>query len=445
MINDDETNFDDDALELDDSGFDDFDKSEGNTLADLWKNKPLFKVGVVVGGLVLGVLGFTMLSQTEEAAAPSVLPAGPDVAAPPGSEGSSPAYIEALVDQNTDDFEKAVSTGGSAIPMPIESSSAILSLSGAKTKDEEDPLQRWRRLQEERLQRERDARAQLEAQAALSPAPPLGQVPTQLSAIATPEQLAQRSQTVKAMADRMVQQMQAILDNKSTVRVNSITLNSPSYLEDLKEQEKQEAAEAAALNPPAENGQKTLLPAGEILYAQLITEANSDVPGPVLAEIMSGPFKGSRILGSFQVQKELLTLNFNSVVIDDVTYPVQAVAIDPETTLPAMATDVDHHYLKRIFLPAAAAFVEGAASAISETGNTTITISGDVVTSEETAASNDQEIASGIDEVGQELRSILDEIADETEVTVIIAAGTPMGILFTQPVIVPDDGTPPNF
>lgn len=90
----------------------------------------------------------------------------------------------------------------------------------------------------------------------------------------------------------------------------------------------------------------------------------------------------------------------------------------------------------------AAAFVEGAAQAIAESGLTTITISGDTVASETEESSQDQEVASGVEEAGQELREILEETADDTEVLVRIEAGTPMGILFIQPVLKPVPGQP---
>jgi hypothetical protein len=60
-----------------------------------------------------------------------------------------------------------------------------------------------------------------------------------------------------------------------------------------------------------------------------------------------------------------------------------------------MATDVDHRYLQRVFLPAAAAFVSGLANAVAESGATTITIQGETVTESEEDKSNDQEVASG--------------------------------------------------
>jgi intracellular multiplication protein IcmE len=252
-----------------------------------------------------------------------------------------------------------------------------------------------------------------------------------------------RAEAVQALSETMSAQMQSILDSRTqpkTVQHKSVT--SPDWLDQLNEQEEAEKAAAEAAPAPEGPGQVILVPAGEIYYAQFLTEANSDVPGPVLAQIVSGPLKGSRILGEFKVEEELMTLTFNTVVVDGVSIGIDAIALDPDTTLPAMATDVDHRYLKRIVLPMAAAFVEGMASAIAESGRTTITVTGETVAEETEETTNEQEVSAGVEEAGQELREILDEMADSTEVLVRVEAGTPFGLLFLAPVIQGDEGAP---
>ena len=150
--------------------------------------------------------------------------------------------------------------------------------------------------------------------------------------------------------------------------------------------------------------------------------------------VASGPLQGSRLLGSFGVQDEMLSLNFNTLVYKGQSIGINAVAIDPKTTLPALATDVDHRYLKRVILPAAAAFVEGAASAISQSGLTTITVEGSTVAEDSANPGQKEEIASGIEEAGKKLGEIIDDAAENTKVLVRIEKGTPLGILFLQPV-----------
>ena len=406
----------DDNLDLGESNFDEFDKKP-KTLADLWRDNPLVKVGIVGGAAVVIFGTIMLLGGEEEVVNPSYVPAGSEITAPPGTEQATPAYVAAVEEENEARVETAVQEGGSALPTPIEPPVGRLSIPEQEEADD-DPLKRWRQLQEERLQREME-------QASATPTGPLVSDPGQTEA-------------QQALADAMSQQMQSILESQSTFGgVQNLNVTSPEFLEKLSEQKQQESMESGAFfeDQDLEDIGEVLVPAGEIAYAQLLTEANSDSPGPILAQIVSGPLAGSRVLGSFQVQKELLTLNFDTVIVDGVSIPIQGVALDPNTTLPAMATDVDHRYLQRVALPMAAAFVEGLANAVSESGLTTVSIEGEVVAEETEDASNEQEVASGIEEAGQELRDILDDMADDIEVLVRVEAGTPMGILFLQPVV----------
>ena len=406
----------DDDLSLDDS-FDDFEKSEG-TLGDLWRDNPAFKIGVIVGAVVLLFIIISFLTGGDDPVEESYVNPGSDVTTTPGTQEASPAYVEAVKEINEADVEEAFNTGGSSLPVPIEPPIGIVS----RPDDEEvseDPLQRWRRLQEERLEREIQQRETI--------------VPDQNA-----DADAARMEAIQMLSDSMAQQMSSILETKEMMSLNSTKLTDVDFLEVLREAEEEAMLEAEELSDDdmldEEIVGEVLLPAGEILYAQLLTEANTDAPGPVLAQILSGPLKGSRILGSFEEQEELLTLNFETVVYEEESLSVDAVALDPATTLPAMATEVDHRYFKRIILPAAAAFVEGLAGAIGETTTVTVVTDGGTVVDAQEEPDSEQEVALGIEEAGQELGEILDEIADDTEVMIRIAAGTPIGILFLEPV-----------
>ncbi|MGQ0527150.1 MAG: TrbI/VirB10 family protein [Alphaproteobacteria bacterium] len=420
--------FDDEALDLQtDTNFDDFDKKK--TLGDLWRDNPLVKIGVIVGAAILIFGTILVFGGVGDPTDPSYVGAGSDVSAPPADTEVSPVYREAVEQENEARVEEAQKQGTSALPTPINPATEGLSLP-EEEQSAEDPLQRWRQLQEERLARE-----------TLQPAVAPEQAADILAAQEQAE--ADRKAAVEAMADTMSSQMQAILDSRAQRVVGQRSMTGIDWLEQKQEKEAQIAAAAAQqddLNNNEDRIEVILFPAGEIAYAQLITEANSDAPGPVVAQINSGPLRGSRVLGDFEVQDrtDLLTLNFDTIVVKGISQDIEAVALDPKTTLPAMATEVDHRYLQRIALPMAAAFVEGAASAISESGLTTITINGDTVTSSEEETDSGQEIASGVEEAGQELRGIIDEELEKIQVLVRIEKGTPIGVLFLEPVIDPN-------
>lgn len=423
MSNNDDLDNDD----FENDGFDEFDEGGENsgTLGELVHSNPLVKVGIVLGAAALIFGTILLFGGEDEQASFSSVGAAPEMTSTPGTEELTPAYAEAIQDVNQQSLEDAIANQESSIPIPIEPPVGRLEIT-QQEENQEDPLQRWRRLQQERLQRELEQRQVIE--------------PTAL-----PEDNGQQEQ-ISALAEAMSAQMQSILERQGGYKTTTLNItDEKEFFESLRDAEEGDIegeevdGELVGELNDAPQAEVIVIPAGEIEYGQIITEANSDVPGPVLAEIASGPLSGSRMLGQFQVENELIRLTFNTIVIDGQSYSIDAIALDPATTLPGMATDVDHRYLRRIILPAAAAFIEGASSAIAESGRTTITVEGDTVAEETDETSDEQEIATGIEEVGEEIRDIIEEMNEDVEPLVIIASGTPMGILFLEPVTQPVD------
>lgn len=412
--------FEESDLDLDDASFDDFEE-KNSSVGSFFQDNPIAKIGLVVGAIVIVFGGIVLFGGQDAPIDQSFLGAAPDIATPPGTEAASPEYIEAIQEVNERDVEIAEQTGGSAFPTPIQPPVGILTVPEQEA-DAEDPLQRWRRLQEERLQRELQQAQTIE--------------PTSL-----PDDTA-RNEAIQQLADAMAAQMQAVLDNKeNTVSYRSLT-DPEAFNQSLAD-----AAEAQnELDDSFDAGeleeeviQEVLLPAGEIAYATLLIEANTDAPGPILAQILSGPLKGGKLIGAFEEQRNFLTLNFSTLVLNEVSLGVSAVAVDPNTTLPGFATEINRRYLARVLLPAAAAFVTGFTEAVAETGRTTITIEGDTVAEDTEDADSEQEIATGFSELGEELSEIIDEEADLIEPLIRVAPGTPLGILFTQSVVTEDE------
>lgn len=403
-----------DAPESDLGGFDE--SAKKGTFGDLWRNNPLVKAGIVFAGFAAIVLGIMIFGGKAPKLAPSSVPGGSDVVEAPATTEVSKVYEKAVEDFNVQQVEDALKTGGSAIPVPVEPPRGRINIPEEDDAGE-DPLERWRRLQEER------ARQQAEAKQTTS----------------TGAKKDVRGEAVGALAELMSGQMQSILESKKLEVPQKLEITSASWLEDLagaqEAKSKEEAAAAAAA--VSDDVKNILLPAGSVVYAQILTEANTDAPGPVLAQITSGPLSGSRLLGEFKATDEYLVLTFKTVVVDGVSQSVDAVGLDPDTTLTGLATEVDHRYWRKIVLPAAAAFVEGLASAISESGTTSITIQGDTTSTTTDTGGKDsgQKVASGIEEAGKELKKILDKEAGDTKTLIRVEAGTPLGVLFLEPVV----------
>lgn len=397
-------------------GFDEF--VQKSSPGDALRNSPIAKIGVVVGaiGVIFGAMYF--FGQEKEEVKDSILPAASEVSAPPGTAEASPAYVAAVEEKNEEDLDTALRTGDSTIPVPVEAPTDRLQLPEEQT-ESEDPLHRWRRMQEERVLRNADKEEDVEPVTVLDSE--------------------QQNEAMKQMAESMSRQMQGILGARSE-RLRFTYMSLVDFKDDGGQTVDGENPEGDGEfdGEVEEEEPVVIIPAGEIEYGQLIIEANSDVPGPVLALLVSGPLKGSKLIGTFTVQNDYLTLQFDTLVYEGQDIDIDAIALDPETTLPGMATEVDHRYMQRILLPAAAAFVEGFADAVSQTDATSITIDtsggGTTTTAEDQDLDTEEEVALGVKEAGEEVREIIDEMADDVEVLVKIHAGTPIGILFTSAV-----------
>lgn len=403
------------ADDFDDEPFADFESGKGgNSIGDMMRNNPLFKVGVILGGFVLIVGGIILFSGGKNPdSGPSVVPGGKSqLSETPGTTEISSSYRDAIDESNVQDVEKAVKEGGSSLPIPTTPPVGVLPTTPDQVKND-DPLERWKRIQEERQQRATPIVAE------------------------EPAQQDNSREMIDGLSEAMARQMESIMSRLEPQPAQIKKITSPEYLE-AKAQQTAVAQQAIAAQQQATAQQQQtveiIVPAGTIEYGQLLIEANSDVPGPVLAMVASGPLSGSRLIGSFAVQDEYLTLVFNTVVYKGISSPIQAIALDPKTTLGGMATEVDRRYLKRVILPAAAAFIEGIGSAIADQGSTNVTVSGDTVIQNEEDLNTREEVYKGVEEAADKIGQELDKQASQTKVLVRVAAGTPMGIFFLQPV-----------
>lgn len=181
-------------------------------------------------------------------------------------------------------------------------------------------------------------------------------------------------------------------------------------------------------------GGASFVRAGTIVPAVLLTSLNSDVPGPALAQIVSGPLAGARVIGSFQTLDKNLVLRFNTISMPDQpqSFNINAFAVDDNLGV-GLATDVDNHYLQRIGLTFAAGLLEGYSSAIARTGvQTHITDGGAVIVTQDELSSS-QILKQAAGEGG---RTIASELAQNSRRNPTVkvegkdGSGVPIGLLF---------------
>lgn len=414
----------------DDALMEDFEGGDGTGKGRT--KSPIGKVGLVVGGIAAVVAGLILFGGDKEKAALSVLQRPSEVKSTPGAENVPESYKQAVEETNKESLEEAARTGGSALPTPVAPPVGVVKADEELGKEVEDPLARWRRIQEERQKRDEQQK--------------------QKTQLAQQPQTDPNAEAITKLSQAMSTQMGSILEGRDPKKMQAKKImDEDQFFEDMeaaaekkrkaeeekRQREKEEAAAAATANTNTETNTgpepiNILVPAASIEYAQLILEANSDVKGPVIAQVMSGPLSGAKIIGDFEVQEEYLTLKFNTAVIDGVSHSIDAIALDPNTTLPGMATDIDHRYFRRIILPAAASFVEGMSSALAQTGGTTVDTTGaggstSVQTTDKPEL--DEQIFKGVEKAGQTLSEIIKD-QGKVEPLIVIAAGTPMNILF---------------
>ncbi len=177
--------------------------------------------------------------------------------------------------------------------------------------------------------------------------------------------------------------------------------------------------------------------AGTIFFAVLETGINSDQKSPILAKIVSGKLKGTKLMGAFARQGQRVVVQFTrmSVPYMDKSVAVNAYAIDPYTARTAMATSVDNHYLLRYGTLFASAFAEGLGSAIQNSGSSTV-ISDFSIRQVYTNLNTTEKALVAMGKVGQRFGQALEKYID-TPPTVKVAAGSGLGLLIMTDLQVP--------
>jgi intracellular multiplication protein IcmE len=397
-------------------------------LAGAWRSQPLFKLFVlmvVVGAIVAVVV--SLFSGTPGKSSVDLLKP-PDLHEAPG--GKATPYLKEQTEMaNNQRTQEALQSGGSALPTPIGPGTDTGELSPALQK--EDPLNELRAEVENMNKQLQEAKqAQAMPPSAPPPAEPFDDT----------------------LAQAMQRQMSAMLESWAPKGNRWVPVYDMDTLMRERQEEKDKANQAAnaggasgaAGSNTAAATYKTIVPAGTVSYAQMLTEANSDVPGPILAQIVSGPLKGARVVGQFQVANsysDYLILTFKLADLKGTDYRINALALDPDTTLGGMATEVDQRYMMRLVLPAAAGFLQGFASALGQ-GNSSITTNGTTTIIQQSSKSVQQGEYNGLSNAAQSAAEFFQNQANNTKPLIRVAAGTPMGLFFIDTVT--DQPAPAN-
>lgn len=176
---------------------------------------------------------------------------------------------------------------------------------------------------------------------------------------------------------------------------------------------------------------------GTVIYSRLVGKVDSDVQGPVLGEVLQGPFAGSRLLGTFTFGERGVAIRFTSMTVpfkedgeDRVeVVPINAVAVDTNHLGAAMATDIDRHLLERVGIAFATSFIEGMGQAIARSG--AVVNQGLLGTSTAYGQLNTREqLSVGAGSAAGAAGRIMEQAYGNRRTTITVDADTPFGLLF---------------
>lgn len=178
---------------------------------------------------------------------------------------------------------------------------------------------------------------------------------------------------------------------------------------------------------------ENLAKAGDMIFAVLETEIDSDDKGPVIATVVSGKMKGSKVIGAYELtdNKQRIILKFSQMNMPkaDSTISINAVAVNPFNGRTGLASSVDNHFIKRYGSLFVASMLQGYGESIKDQGNKiSISPQGTSITEKPTRTTND-EIFIALSQVGTTLGAKADTIFD-TPPTVKVKEGVGLGILF---------------
>lgn len=239
-------------------------------------------------------------------------------------------------------------------------------------------------------------------------------------------------QTVAAMS----RQMNEILSGKRSV---ATVENFYKPEKDTQAQQQNGSSQPPGAPYPGteDNAVVTPLP-GTIVYARLVGRVTSDAPGPVLAELLEGPYAGATLIGSFKTAQDAVVISFDRMTIKRTrdgqeinrTVPINSVAVDVKHLGTAMATDVDRHLFEKVAIGFASAFAGGLGEAIQRQGEVSINgATGTVITARPELNTSDQLLVA-LGQAGNRTGTVLNSEFGNRPTTITVDGGVPIGILF---------------
>lgn len=172
--------------------------------------------------------------------------------------------------------------------------------------------------------------------------------------------------------------------------------------------------------------------AGRMYMARAVMALNSDVGGPAIVEMLNGPLRKHRLLGTFDRKEEWVRMNFTSVAGIADPKPIKAIGLDTKTALNAVGGDVDYHSLYRYGWWGVGAVLSAVGKAAQSNSNTQTYFVGDSVI-QNTAADSSRELKIAAGDLGESLGDVFKDRIDRP-LTVSLKVNDEVGIVFMDDV-----------
>jgi intracellular multiplication protein IcmE len=189
------------------------------------------------------------------------------------------------------------------------------------------------------------------------------------------------------------------------------------------------------------NASDTVLKAGTVMFGVLTIGINTDEASPIMAKVISGPLKGSKLMGSFTREKTKVMIKFTKLNMPNQknTISINTVAIDPSTARTVVAGHVNNHYLLKYGSMFASGFLGSLGQALSNANS--FCFGPSFCVKQTSGFSPAEQVMIGLGGVGSKVG---DEVGtkEDTTPTVTIPAGTSVGLLLMSDFTLPKSDLP---
>lgn len=212
-----------------------------------------------------------------------------------------------------------------------------------------------------------------------------------------------RDQYVSEKQKNVLDQLEKMLKGE-TLNALGVHTNKPYPVTQVAAaaQPKSSSQPSNAPDAVSNSRQKPVIRTGNLLYAETISEINTDKGQDVLAVVRGGQFNGAKLIGKIENRPDNIGVRFSTLAPQDgrSAFSINAVALRTEDASQGIAEDIDHHTLSRYTALAASSLLSGFGKAYENTpGTAVVAPSGTTITTTEEPSSR-QVTATVVGELG---------------------------------------------